>query len=268
MAEKKKKKTGKAATSAVAAVTAAGMVVGGAFASPQDILDTGPDAIVQTVALNAAKAVDDGDGGAGPDGGLEEEAAATEEEKRGVYASARKLVRAAPVEARALVAVPLWALGTGVNALLSALWSAVLSPLASTVVSWAALALTAVLVFALAVKTAFPDLPLKKILNKRSILTIVSLCLLFGLADALLPLFWDDYAQLSKVLKAVGSLICTGVPVAFFVRRHKKPAMEEITAEVAEEPEPEPELTPEEKDAAARALIEELADSVCPKTHY
>lgn len=263
MAEKKKKKTrhGKAVASAVAAVTAAGVMVGSSFASPQEILEDGPEPIVQTLAMDAQNDMD-ADGG-GTDSG-DEELGEEEEEKRGVRASVRKLVRSAPAEVRALVVLPLWALGTLAIALGNAMWSAVLSPVASAILSWAGLAVLAALMFALAVKTVFPDLPLKKILNKRSLLTIASLCLLFGVLDALLPFFWEDYQKLSNILKVVGSLICTGVPVAFFLRRHKrKQAQTVIEAEPVEAPAPEP--TMEEKEARARALITELADSVCRK---
>ena len=263
MAVKKKKKGigGKAAASAVAAVTAAGVMVGGAFASPQDVLSDGPDAVVQTVSLADAQTNDmDADGG-GTDTG-EEEYTEEEEEKRGIRAGVRKLVRAAPVEVRALVALPLWALGTAAIALANSLWASALSPTMAAVLSWIGLALMAVLIFALAVKTVFPDMPLKKILNKRSILTIAALCLLFGIVDAVLPFFWEDYRKLSNVLKAVGSLICTAVPVLFFLRRHRREAPKEtIEAEPVEIPEP----TMAEREASARALVTELADSVCPR---
>ena len=255
--EKKRSVKGKAAASAVAAVTAAGVLVGGAFADPDDILSNDPDAIVQT--MDAGSQIDDG--GAGPGDGEEEE----EESRRGLKGGVRRIVRAAPVEVRALVAVPLWALGTVVIALANSLWSTVLSPVAATVLGWLGIALMAVLVFALAAKTVFPNMPWKKILNKHSILTIVILCFLCGVLDAVLPFFWEDYTQLSKLLKVLGSFVCTGVPVAFFVRRHNR-KRKEIAAEAVEDaPEAEPELSPEEKDAAARRLVLELADSVCPK---
>lgn len=259
--KKRKKKRGvKAAASAMAAVTAAGVMVGGAFASPDDILTDGPDAIVQTVTMDAQVTAADDGGGADLGG---DDLSEDEEGKRGVRASVRKLVYAAPVELRALVAVPLWALGTAVMALASSLWASVLSPTAAAVLGWLGMAVLAVLIFTLTAKTVFPDMPLKKILNKRSILTIVSLCLLFGVADAVLPFFWEDYQKLSKLLRVLGSLVCTGVPVAFFVRRHKRRTPEVIEAEPVE-PEP-PEPTQVEKEASARALVLELADSVCRK---
>ena len=243
---------GAAAASAVVAVTAAGMLVGGAYASPEELLNDGPEAVVQTLDLSAneAEAVDVG---------AEEPSEEAEEKKRGVSAGVRSLMRSAPAGVRALVGVPLWGIGTAAMSLASTLWGSVLSPAALTLLSWLAAALMAALIFTLAVKTAFPDLPLKKILNRRSILTIISLCLLFGLLDAVLPFFWEDYALLSRLLKVVGSFACTCAPVAFFLRRHKRKAREEIVAEVVEET---PEPTMEEKEAAARARVMELADSV------
>lgn len=242
----------KAAASAVAAVTAAGVLVGGAFADPDDILDDGSNAVVQTMDMGAQA---DDDGGSGSDAEDEES-----ESKRGIYASVRRLVKRAPVGVRAAVVLPLWAIGTVIIALVTSLWSAVLSPVAATVLTWVGIALIAIAVFAMAVKTVFPDMPLKKILNKSSILTIVLSCFVFGVLDSVLPFFWDEYEKLSQMLKLFGSLICAGVPVLFFLRRHKRRTKQD------EEPaEAEPELSAEEREEATRYLVDELADTVCPK---
>ena len=244
---------GAAAASAVVAVTAAGVLVGGAYASPEEIMSDGPEAVIQTLdsSANEAETVD-----VGADEPCDE--TGPEEKKRGVHVGVRSIMRSAPAGVRALVGVPLWGIGTAATALASTLWSSVLSPAALTLLSWLAAALMAVLIFTLAVKTAFPDLPLKKILNRRSILTIISLCLLFGLLDAVLPFFWEDYAAISKLLRALGSFVCTGVPVAFFVRRHARKKEKKVLAEVAEKAEP----SLAEREAAARKLVRELADSV------
>ena len=99
------------------------------------------------------------------------------------------------------------------------------------------------------------------------------LCFLFGVVDCVLPFFWEDYENLSRLLKLVGSLICTGVPVGFFVRRRRrklKKQAEEDAARAAEAAEREAEVyepTYEEREAAAKELVAELADSVCPKVY-
>ena len=257
---RQKKKTSIAASSAVAAVTAAGVLVGGAFASPDDILSDSPDAIVQTLSSVSQTPADGGSSDDSPEG--EEESV---ESKRSLTGGVRRLVRSAPVGVRAVVAVPLWALGTAVIALLSSLWSAVLSPAAASILGWLSFALLALLIFALTVKTVFPDLPLKKILNKRSVSGILLLCFIFGALDCVLPFFWEDYQNLSKLLKLFGSLICTGVPLAFFVRRRSRRLKREAAEAEAAPPEPPREPSQAEREAATRQLVAELADSVCPR---
>lgn len=262
---KNKKKHGSVlTTSAVAAMTAAGVMVGGAMASPDDAMNDGPDAIVQTISIvpQVQIAADGGDGGA-------EEAVVVEEEKkkRGKASAVRNALAEAPFSQRVKLAVPLWIAGTIMAALLSSLWMSVLPPLAAAVLSWVLTALMAVLIFTLAVKTLFPDMPLKKILNKRSFLGIGILCLVFGILDAALPFFWDDYINLSRLLKVLGSFVCTGVPITYFLRRRKREEPKETIEAEPVEPPPPPEPTMEEREAAARALVEELADSVSRRNY-
>lgn len=261
--KKKKKKTNPLTASAVAAMTAAGVMVGGAMSSPDDAMNDGPEAIVQTIAVTPQIQADAG----GSDSGTEEAVAVEEEKKRGKYSAVRKAMREAPFETRLRLAVPLWLAGTVMIAFLSSLWMGVLPPLAAAALSWVFTALMAVLVFVIAAKTVFPDMPLKKILNRKTFLGIGILCLVCGLLDAALPFFWDDYTAVSKLLKLLGSAACTGVPIVYFLRRHKRtePA-ETIEAEPVEEaPPPEPSM--EEKEAAARALVQELADSVSRRSY-
>ena len=73
MAEKKI--SGKTAASAVVAVTAAGVLVGGAYASPDELLEDGPGPLVQSLDADTSPA-DDGGGSA------DEEGSETGEEKR------------------------------------------------------------------------------------------------------------------------------------------------------------------------------------------
>ena len=100
---------------------------------------------------------------------------------------------------------------------------------------------------------------------------MVLLCFLFRLVDRVLPFFGADYETLSRLLKLFASLIGTGVPVAFLVRRRqrklKKQAEEEAARAEAEAGDEVYEPTIEEQEAAAKQLVAELADSVCPKVY-
>ena len=257
-----KRSSRKGAASAVAAVTAASLVVGGSFASPDELLQNEPQAVVQTLDLGASQT--DDDGGADPTEENEEEA---EEKKGGVRDSLRRMILRMPLSVRALVGLPLWALGTLLWAGLSALWTGVLSPAASALLGWLGVALLALAVFTLGVKAVFPDLPLRKILTRRNVGIILLLTLLCGMLDSVLPFFWDGYSRFESVLRLAGSFVCSFVPLTWFLRRRQrklKKEAEEAAARLPEE-EPEPELTPEQKEEQARRLVLELADSVCPK---
>jgi len=233
----------KAAVSAVAAVTAASVLVGGAFSSPADIMDDGLEAHVLTVDMDAQ--IDAGD-----DGGSDGE----EEQDKKPVSAVRRLVRQAPAPLRACVAIPLWLIGTGLIELGTTLWAAVLSPAASAVLSWAAVAVMVLIVFLLAAKTIAPELPVKKILNRRSVPGILLLCLCFAALDTVLPLFVEGYDKFSQIVRAAFSCVCTAVPIGFFMRFNSRRLKKK--ARQAEE------LSYEQRERAARLLVEELADSV------
>ena len=135
MPERKRKKKGASgvAASAVATVTAAGVLVGGAYSSPEELMNDSPAPVVDTLINNDAPV--DG-GGLGPSDFEEEMAGAEDEEKRGVHASVRKRMRKAPLRVRAMVGVPLWILGTIAIMALSTLWTGVLSPAAMALRCW------------------------------------------------------------------------------------------------------------------------------------
>ena len=97
-----------------------------------------------------------------------------------------------------------------------------------------------------------PELPIKKILNKRTVPGILGLCLAFGLLDNILPLFVEGYDSFSRMLRAIGSCICAAVPIGFFLRWNSR----------RQRAKQERELSYEEREKAARRLVEELADSV------
>ena len=241
----------KAAISAVAAVTAAGVLVGGTFNSPAELLDDAPDALVQSMDMDMDSQTDAGDGA---DEG-------EEDEQRGKPVSAlKRFIMQTPAPVRALVALPLWFIGTVLIQLGGTVWAAVLSPAFAAVLSWAAIGLMVLLVFLLAAKTIAPELPVKKILNKKSVLGVLGLCMLCGMLDSVLPLFWDGYDHVADIMRAVFSCLCTAVPIVFFLRwnsrRKKKQEQARLEAEM------EKELSYEQREKAARALVLELADSV------
>lgn len=256
---RRKRRSRRAAATAVAAVTAGGVVMGGLFSSPDDLMN-GPDGDDAPVPLVDTVSPDGGSG----DGDLDDgDSGDSEDENRrrgGLRSRARQWVWQLPAAVRALVGVPLWALGWLILAGASALWGGVLSPVFGTVLGWVLTAAVLLGAFALTAKAMFPDLPLKKILNKRNFLGLLIGTAVLALAEAVVPLFWDDYGRIAQLVRALGSAGILGLMTALFARRENRRRRKEA-ARREEKKEPAPETM---EQALRRAR--ELADSVGPRT--
>lgn len=262
----------KGAATAAATIAAAGVLIGGSFEAPADILKDNdsalaPPPIVET--LNAE--ADPGDGGQG-----DEDAAADEEEeekkKGGVRARTRDFVLRLPLAVRACVAVPLWCVGWVLISAFSVLWTALLSPAGAAIAKWVVIALMLLAALAITVKTVFPKTPLKKIFNKRSLLWLLGGSTVFCIADLVLQRFYPDMPRLLDIARAVASaalLAAAAVPVLKHEKKaHDKKKREEEEAREREEAAAREALleaqkeTPEQAQARVEREILELADSV------
>ena len=248
MAEDKKKR---AAAAAVAAVTAGSVVVGGLFTDPDDLLSNDAPAPITATLDSTGDGGDDGDSGAATD--QEEQQAA----ESGLRDKLRARILALPLWVRLVFILPFWALGFGVTSVATALWAAVLSPLMSSALGWVVMIAAMVGAFALAAKAIFPDMPWRKIVNRRTVPVIIVLGVLLGAADLILPAFWTGYIKIRAIVRLVGTLgIVGGVTTAFAVRRHKK-RMAEIAAS-----EPDEETAEEILKPLTHEDILAMADSV------
>ena len=262
----------KGAATAAAMVAAAGVLIGGSFEAPADILKDNdsalaPPPIVET--LNAE--IDPGDGDTGDEDAVAEE---EEEEKKkgGVRQKTRDFVLRLPLAVRACVAVPLWCVGWTLISAASLLWAGVLSPAGAAIAKWIVIALMILAALAVTVKTVFPKTPLKKIFNKRTLLWVLGGSTAFCIADVVLQRFYPDMPRLFDIARAVASaalLIAALIPVLKHEKkaRDKQRAEEEEARERAEAAAREAELeaqkeTPEQAQERVEREILELADSV------
>lgn len=268
---------------AVALVTSASMLVGGIFNSPA-LLPDDEDPMPQITYTESDE--DDldgsGDGGDGKDGAQEPEAAPEEqaeeapcpaavaeepEQAPNVWDDVRRRLQKLPLRVR-LLAIPVgalicWLIVSGVTALLGP----VLGPIVGGVLSWA-LGLAVLLgCFTAAVKTVFPDLPLKKILNKRSISGVLIGGVVLAAADLIVPLFWAEYTRIEALVRALGILAVMGTATGVFTARENRRRKEEEAAAKAEEEEAEEEPEEEEDKPMTREDILALADTVSRKRH-
>ena len=251
MADEKEKSTRKrAAAAAVAVAASASVVTSTLFTDPADLLQN--DAVTPIV-----ETVDDG--GSGDDGTSPDENETEESEAAalGLRERMREWILALPIGIRLVFVLPFWALGYGISAAATALWAAVLSPLLSSALGWVVLIAALVGAFGLTAKAIFPDMPWRKIFNKRSIFAVILGGLLLGAADHLLPLVWTGYARFAVIVRAAGSLLVLGgVTTAFALRTQKKRMKARMDAE------PEPEEAEEALRPMTREDILALADSV------
>ena len=245
----------KAVKAGVAVVTSASVLVGGLFSSPDALLAKEQNLNPVVVSQN------DGDGdqnGDEEDSGDREETE-RESEKAGLREALRQRILGLPLAVRVFVMVPLWALGTVIWNVAVSVWTLLLEPVAGKVVSWLFLLAALLGAAALGLKTVFPNMPLKKIFNKKSLLGLILAGLGLGIADLTVPLFWDGYEELAQVLRASGMALILGTVAFALIRgilRKQKAAPAPVPAEGPTEP---------EQHAWTDAEILALADSVGKK---
>lgn len=255
------------ASGAVALVTSASVLVGGLFNSPA-LMPDDENPVPQIVCTENDD--DDLDGnGDGGDGSHEQTgesavAAAEQEAPPEVWEDERRKLRV-PLAVR-LLAIPLagvvcWLIFSAASALFASALGAALAKL----LAWVLLLAGLLGGFAAAVKTVFPDLPLRKILNKRSISGVLIGGAALAAADIVLPLFWAEYTRVEAVVRALGILAVIGTAAGSFIARENKRRRAEAEA-AAEEPseEEEPDREEEEKPMTREDILA-LADTVSRK---
>ena len=221
--EKKKDYKKKAVKAGVAVVTSASVLMGGLFSSPDALL-------AQEQNLNPA-AITQNDSDSDQDGDEDEESSEEEElsgESAGLRAARRQRILRLPLAVLVFVLVPLWAIGWAVWTVAGGLWTMLLGPIAGKAVSWLFLLAALLGAAALGLKAVFPDMPLKKIFNKKSLLGLILGGLGLGIADLTVPLFWDGYETLAAVLRASGMALILGTVSFALIRRALKKRQEEL----------------------------------------
>lgn len=225
----------KAAVAALTTAAAAGMVTGALFDTPAELMNASePDAVVEVLP-------DDGDG------------TGAEETRRTAPASrVKNWIWSLPAAVRLLVGVPLWALGWVLLSALSLLWGGA-APVVERLLIWLCLSLVLLVVFAVSVKAALPDLPLKEILRPGTVLFILAAALVLGLADLVLPTVWQGYDARTQLVWRAGATCLLAFVCCAALSRHGTGS-----ANKAEATPEKPRRTEVEQAAMA------LADSVCP----
>jgi hypothetical protein len=198
-----KKTIAKGATTALVVLS---LLSGMAFSGPSDISQDqvssqlNPTPIVMDIDDYVSSDVDDED---------------ADEEKGsrvGIVAKFRQAVLSMPQAVRLLLITPLWAVGTGLMTAVSWLWSIIFSsPLGAFIASFAVGFGVLFALFAVTAKMLFPDIPLKKILSKKTVMALGLTALALAGADAALPAFWHEYPYYAAALKIGVAAMVIGI---------------------------------------------------------
>ena len=213
----------KVAGGATAAGLGVSVLLGGLFESPAELTQKNADAINRQEKNPVVMMIDMDE--EDPDGEEDNGEENQEEEETGLFARIKKKILELPAAVRAIVGVPLWAIGWVIIHVLSLAWEAVLAPVLGIVLKWVLGGLALLAVFAAAMKCAFPHLPLKKILRPKNILFILLGTVILGIADKIIPLFWSDYPSVRFVIMLGGGLLvlfAVGIPFVIKTTREQK----------------------------------------------
>lgn len=224
----------KAAVVVATTVAAAGMATGALFDTPADLMGAPePDAVVETLA--------------------DEDGESVTEERKTPASRLRNWMLSLPEAVRMLVCVPLWCIGWVLLSAMSVLWGGA-APILNRLVSWLCLSLVLLAVFAVGVKAALPNVPLRTILRPRNLLLILLATLLLGLADLALPSVWNGYDAATQLVWRIGATCLLGFLCVATLHSHGGQTAETTTVQKSV-----PERTEVERQARA------LADSVTPR---
>lgn len=228
--KKQVKKT--AVASAIALLTAASVVTGSLFDSPAALLpEDGAPSIVYNMTTGLDGADDD-------DAGAQEDESEEKNRRGGVRAALRVRILRLPLIVRLLVVLPLWAFGSALIAAAGAAWG-LLQPVLGQVAGFATLLALLVGCFAVAMKAAFPDLPLKKLLSRRSLMALLLGASALAVADAALPAVWAEYEVWKNLVLSGGffvALLCAAVPFALREQKRRLQKERAERARAAEKP--------------------------------
>lgn len=224
-----KKATAAALAAAIAASSAA---VDASFDDPADILQDSGNVEPQIEYVGA-----DGDQDGSSAVQDDEKKQQQEQKKMGTF---REWILSLPMIVRMLFVVPQWVIGNVITAGASFLFAG-LSPVFNWILSFVVLGLVIAGAFTVTAKCMFPDLPLKKILNKRTFKGILIATVVIFAADIILGIVWPGYGRFKILIMAILTLAALAGLSGWFARIESKrrALLGEAEVDAPEDEEPE-----------------------------
>ena len=184
--DKPKKRKSKAAAGAAAGLAATSLLIGSVFSNPSEIMDKAdPDAGKPAVSVQYVMPEEDQE---------ETEEEEAEEKKKGLKDMIRRFIQALPAWAKVVFVIPMWAVGYGLIAMLTALFEPVIAPVLGVVLKWLLIAGIFAGAFFFIKKAIAPDTPMKEIFSKKNLIRIGILAAVLGAADFFAGLKIENYS--------------------------------------------------------------------------
>ncbi len=206
----------KTAAGAAAGLAAASLVIGSVFSNPGEIMEKmNPDDTRQAVVVQYEANIEEE---------VSEEEEESEEKKRGLKDMIRRFIQALPSWSKILFVIPLWAVGYGLIALLTALFEPVIAPVLGIVLKWLLIGGLLAAGFFFVKKSVAPDTPLKEIFSKRNILLIIVLAAALGAGDYFAKAYYPRYEFWRNIACFASGLLILGIYALRNLRTKKKAA--------------------------------------------
>ena len=198
----------KIAKATIATITAGSVLVGGTFDTPKDIIN---DQYKQPAVVTEIH--DDLD-----EDSLENDS----KDKSLVKDKLKRLIYKIPVKIRAVLFVPMWFIGSFILNILAAIVKFVGLPLLTFLGSVLMHFVIMFIVIAICLKILFPNIPLRKLLNKKVFIGLILGSVILSLCDLICPMFIENYTYyrlLSKII--IGLIVITILMIPFIKKKFK-----------------------------------------------
>ncbi len=193
----KDKKNKKLALGLSAAIASASLFLASAFSSPTDLLE------------NLRNSNDEHN---------------TTVEIAQVEYKKKSFIEQIPFLIRALVALPLWLIGTLLLKLISGLVKLVLSPIISFILSLLLIFFILLGIILLVLKLLFPDKSIKELLNKKIIITTFIGSFVIKVVDVILKHAWANYNDYRFLIIFILGLITIAIVIVpIVIKKRKEP---------------------------------------------
>lgn len=201
---KDKKTKAKLITTIGTAIASLGLMVAGAFASPEDILEYSKD-----------QELDD------------KNSTTLSGDNYFRYETIKQsALEKIPLILRAIIGVPLWIIGTLLIKLFNGVLKLVLSPIISFLLGWLFIFLILLGILLLCLKMIFPDKKIKDFLSKKLIITCLIGSLIIRLSQIILPKIWNDYTYYEfSITLILGLILILIVLIPELIKKAKEPKL-------------------------------------------